>query len=111
MRALHSLTNIYKFTDQHSRPSRPRPPPKKKSAKTARQDKFGFFLRKRTTLAMEGFLCTVAVCIVITLSQRLSPYSRGAGTSDAGPGGGACFMMMEWEFLLPFCVLQVCGCV
>eukprot|EP00903_Cladosiphon_okamuranus_P006938 g6752.t1 len=72
-----------------------------------RQDKFGFFLRKRTTLAMEAFLCTVAVIIIATLGQVLSPYSRGAGVVDAGPGGGACFMMMEWQFLLPFCMLQM----
>lgn len=74
---------------------------------TARQEKFGFFLRKRTTLAMEGFLCTVAVCIIVTLSQKLPPYNGGSSVADAGPGGGACFMMMEWRFLLPFCVLQV----
>lgn len=71
------------------------------------QDKFGFFLRKRTTLAMESFLCTVAVVIIVTLSQLLPPYSRGADVADAGPGGGACYMMMEWRFLLPFCILQV----
>ncbi|CAM9746827.1 unnamed protein product, partial [Ectocarpus fasciculatus] len=82
----------------------------------ARQEKFGLFLRKRTTLAMEAFLCTVAACILVTLSQVLAPYSRGAAVTDAGAGGGgACYMMMEWKFLLPFCVLQavifgVLGC-
>eukprot|EP00752_Nemacystus_decipiens_P006953 g6240.t1 len=71
------------------------------------QERFGFFLRKRTTLAMETFLCTVATIIIVTLSQELPPYSRGASVTDAGPDGGACFMMMEWRFLLPFCILQM----
>lgn len=82
-------------------------PRKKWKKKKDGPEKLGFFLRKRTTLAMEGFLCTVAVCIVITLSQKLSPYSRGVETTDAGTRDGACFMMMEWEFLLPFAMLQV----
>lgn len=72
-----------------------------------RQDKFGIFLRKRTTLAMEAFLCLVALAIVVVLSRLLEPYSRGLTTSRGAPRGGECFMMMEWKFLLPVCVLQV----
>lgn len=65
---------------------------------------------------MEAFLCTVAACILVALSQVLPPYSRGPTVTDAGAGGGgACYMMMEWKLLLPFCVLQtvifgVLGC-
>ncbi|CAN0419313.1 unnamed protein product [Ectocarpus sp. 12 AP-2014] len=66
---------------------------------------------------MEAFLCTVAACILVALSQMLPPYSRGPTVTNAGAGGGggACYMMMEWKFLLPFCVLQtvifgVLGC-
>lgn len=57
---------------------------------------------------MEAFLCTVGLCIVVTLSQVLKPYSRGAGATGLGAGGGGeCYMLMEWQFLLPFCALQM----
>lgn len=71
-----------------------------------RHERFGVFLRKRTTLAMEGFLCMVALAIVAMLSLFLEPYSDGWATSRGAPRGGQCFMMMEWKLLLPFCVLQ-----
>lgn len=74
---------------------------------TGRHERFGVFLRKRTTLAMEGFLCMVALAIVAMLSLFLEPYSDGWATSRGAPRGGQCFMMMEWKLLLPFCVLQV----
>lgn len=41
------------------------------------------------------------------LTQTLDPYDRGMGMVKGGPGGGECFMLMEWKFLLPLCVLQV----
>lgn len=56
---------------------------------------------------MEAFLCAVALCIVVAVSEVLQPYKQGFGVTRGGPRGGACLMMMEWRFLLPFCFLQV----
>ena len=56
---------------------------------------------------MEALLCMVAACIVIVVTQTIGPYDHGVGVANRGHGGGACYILMEWEFLLPLCVIQV----